>query len=384
MTSNRVRIGIDPGYDGVKAVVENGTHFWCPSDVLSETIQPLPEKLDSQDAKDNIMYIEGTGNRFAVGIMARDMKAGMHSVDHDDLHIENSSRFKSPNFKRLCLTAIYCSIQKAKQEDKKFQFTEDTTIEIYVAIPDGYVKDVAMDVMKIFMGQHEFSIATGDSLQQVVLNISKVSVGSQAVLSIIGYAGDDEGYIVKLDDDDFPLLGLDLGYGTAGMVSIGKGLYVTKTESNKEYAMMSANVRTAKTVEQLSGISCTHQIVESAAAAAREGSMREAEWKYRQDGEYKILNILDEQKKEISRTIDGLYKHIEDNYDPTFIRSILVNGGSGTCFYPALLEKITSSKLLPAEQVHLGECEYKNIKYSSLYVVAVGALKTLIGEGETE
>lgn len=371
------KISLDAGYDGIKVILENGITYKTPAEVVSERYHALPERLMSDDSTKNYVIMYGTDNeRFAIGELAADIKRGLHgATDLDDLYIENASRYSNPNFKRLCLASIYCAIKKSDEITGKPFLSDNATIKLSVAVPNDYLKEVSDAVNQLFAGSHEFAIKIGDSEPEMVnLNISKVSRGSQTILSVIGYAGDDNGNIVGYNSDDFPLLSLDLGYGTAGIAYIDKGLLVKETESNKEFTMMRVNQRTAKGIQELTHISCTHRNIEM---AVRSGASQDAIWKYEKGSEYTTINILEAQEIEVGHMTDELYEYIKKEYPITFIQNVLISGGTGTRFYPALCEKFTGNKLLAKENVHLAECKYAGKEYEPIYAVAVGGLKML-------
>lgn len=371
-----IGVGLDAGYDGIKIVLENGYKFWSPSEILSERLHPFPASLQTKEQRNGVIMYGDDNERFAIGELASEIKQGYHSAtDMDDLHIENETRFLNPNFKRLCLACIYQALEASGET-----VDEDLKIELCIAVPHDYQKLVSRELRATFSGRQMVSIQYGNNeVQEAALLFTKVAVGSQVIFEFIGYAGDDEGYITELKDESYPVLLLDLGYGTSGKAVIEKGLFVSKAVSDKTYTMMKANEAAAAYISELSGMTCTHQMIEQ---AARSGSTRDAEFKYEKGSEYVSVNMLEVQQKKINEVVEGLYLTTKKEFDLPYIRNIIISGGSGMRFYQELVKKYTDTKLLEPENVIIANCLYKANDYDPLYAVAVGCIKQLVGARE--
>ena len=377
--SKCIKVSLDVGYDGVKIAIEDGNKVMVhryPSELLSSRTKELPEvQLGNAGAEDIIYKAAESSERYAVGALAVRGKAGrIGQIDFtDDLRKVGPERFQSMQFRILALTSIAAMLVQNGIED-------NIDIDLLVAVPHKYLNHVANDVCKNLSGHHALDMQVGEVKKTVTYNVVNVQTASQAILALVSYAYDSDGNICNLEENDYPVLISDCGYGTCGLVVVENGMLIddTMSESNEEYTMMRVNMNTAAAINDYIGkqgyYSC--QDIEERMSSRRDID-RIARYRSDRTGNYEELDIVSYFKEQLNAVVDSEYNHIQKCFRPERIRKVLVAGGCGKAFYPVLQSKMTASHMFTENQVVLNIPEYKGVEYNIVYGVAIGGLKLL-------
>jgi len=368
-------IGIDPGFDSYK-VIANGKSFKFPASVLETDERNFSEYI----VRDDFMLLKTEkGITYRIGQYAREK---MH-IDKD-IDLEKNffgfERFGTPEFKVGIETAIALAIENAGLYDEH----KDLDIYLIIAVPH-VVKAMAndSDVLGLFLEPFNFSLILGKNEEKkynFLIDQSRIKTVSQTIALMLGEVSSNEGRINESNADiitNGPTLMLDGGYYTVGMVQVSAGGSIDekKAFSNTDYAMRNVNMKVCKEIEDrrpdIRHTSIEHLI-------EKQNGILKYMSKEGKAGTINLNQIRDEKIKETcSEFIDFLnqtYNYLQDfNY-------ILVSGGTGTLFYPYILEYYTGSGLFDRDHVILAKARYKDDSYSDEFAIVAGAYKGLLGK----
>lgn len=374
--TNELFLAIDPGFDSFK-VVANGRTFKFPSNVI-ETDE---RKMADYNLRDDFMlYKDSYGATYRVGQYARELvyqnkDIKERSREQEEFYTEQ--RFTSGDFQVSLRSAIALAL---KSEGLPSHY--DGTIYVIVALPHSCRTRYTAAVIGAAAGKHSFTMRLGqDAEQDYQFNIDdkNVMTVSQTIASILGETSDDHG---KINRDKFfylsngPTLVLDGGYYTMGIVEVSKGGSVddTKTESDIRHAMRNVNSQVAREVRKVRS-DIEHYQVEYLI------SQNEGQIRYMQDGKAQIIDLNKIRAQKVRNVCTDFCRYLDEKYNNLLdVRYVLVTGGTGSVFYPYILEHLEQSGVLDKDHVLLASGELCGISNPIEFSIVVGAYKGLMGK----
>lgn len=381
-----INVSVDPGYNGTKVFVA-GRAYRYDSVVISDKNQTLRNNGGlSKKKMDSRIAVLQDGTKYIVGEYAIEMKAASDSIENDtsvddSLEIYGTTRFSNSNFTVLVNAAVVTSIIRAKEEGAlKITDLDDISVNLIMALPHAYVERATDELIEKFRTPFSFDIEIGASeARSVKLTYNHFVTISQALLTLCGFAADDDGVIKESFDESFyPTLLVDCGYGTIGICYITAGGYVSeKSESNTRLAMKAVNTATSEKLREM-GFSKSDNDVELMVTGQKKSVIHKTN-KVDDKWVTEETNVA-ELHSEILRSVVGeLVDRLFKEYDLDTKQSILVSGGTGTQYFPELQKKICESGILEEERVILTEATYGGKTYPSIFTVAIGGMKFLNG-----
>ena len=400
----RLAIVVDPGYDSTKVII-NGIMFNVQNSVVNIT-----GKVDTMIGarKEGFLlshYIDGSD--YLVGKEARKLMLQKEVREEqlqkrevmDSYLIFTTQDFEINLFSTIALALVrysdYCKkkdvkpaleiqagdseeiIKKNKAELDKFELV------VGVTLPNDAVSGSWSSVKQKLTGTHTCNIETHTGYYGLTFTIKPgYSMPlSQATAALLGAACDDEGY----EDEKsvilskLPVLVIDAGYKTVGLVKLTTIKMVDQAESNTEFAMGNVHKRVA---ERVRNEYHRNDIYDFNISAILEDRNSEGEIVYlTEDGNTETVNVKQLVKEETEKVCDELIEYINEKYENLVdIRQILITGGTGAIYYDRIMKYIKEHRKHLADNVILTDYEFLGKKINPIFAIAVGMYKVLLNQ----
>ncbi|MBQ7066891.1 MAG: ParM/StbA family protein [Lachnospiraceae bacterium] len=389
MTAQRCKdktlaIGIDPGFDSTKVVV-NGTTFLIDKDVVESTGGMLGKKKDN--------YYKCTyedGKEYYIGSYARSAKTEKEKLEEyarKESFINDYSYFETFDFEISTIAAIGIALTEYEKDCKKMGLSpaistekslNDWKIYLGVALPHGVYEKYTGLMKQKFAKLHSFLIENSEKEYSIKFDIKpeNVIVYSQAQCALIGAFSDENGipdynsvYFKKL-----PLLLIDGGYKTMGIFKFTRINTTTGGESNTEYAMSNAVERAVERLNQMGAKQVTRFNLE-VYINEYDGMVNTV----KEDGSVEQVDAKQILNEEIEKTVDGFVDYLNEKYDNMIdIMQILLTGGTGACYYEYFKKKLEEKKSHLKGNIRLTEYEFYGKPINPVFGVAVGMYKIVM------
>lgn len=397
-------IAVDPGFDSTKIVI-NGIMFNVPNCIVD-----ISGKMDSLlwARKSGFLlshYIDG--NDYLVGREARKLLLQQDTREKQlrkrDM-MDSYLMFTTQDFEINLFTTIGLALVKYSEYSKKKDIkpvldiqpgdSEDIinknraelkrfSLIIGVSLPNDAVASAWPSVKQKLIGDHQYSIETEDGYYGLSFTVKPgyVTILPQATTALLGAACDDEGY----EDENsailskLPVLVIDGGYKTIGLVKLTTTRMTDQAESNTDFAMGNVHKRVA---ERIRNEYKRNDIYDFNIPSILEDQSNDGEIVYvNEDGNTESLNVRDMVWEEVEKVCDELIEYINKKYENLVdIRQILVTGGTGAAYYDHILEYVKGHRKHLEKNVILTDYEFLGMSIKPIYAIAVGMYKVLLNQ----
>lgn len=371
----KLLIGVDPGFDSIKVVMEN-TFFKMPFNA----VQVDADKIIQHRATDSlIVYKNLRGKTYLIGDYARQFIYEFKNREEMLKEMESFytiERFTKPEFKVVVQTAIHLAIQKHMDETNEYDLGE-YEIVVNVALPHRHVGDYRGVILDALAGEHQFDLKLGNGeYEKVSYSIKKKNIGtiSQTLSALIAVTTDDD----CMESDEFedilngPSLVVDGGFYTVGLVDINEGVVLSNesTDSNTKYAMKNVYEK----IEQ----SLKDKRAEIKSFNIEYLLKKNKEIKYRdKDGGVTTLDLEDLKKDKIKEQVGEFIEFLNKKYNDLFdIKYLIVTGGTGASYYESLKSYYVGSGILAEDRVVLTKGTLSEREWDTEFAISVGAYKS--------
>lgn len=381
-------IAVDPGFDSVKVVTNNGVMFKVPKEVADVTNKKF---LDAKDDNYIMMhYMEG--KEHLVGLSAakylnnvvNDAKMGEEAKAEIN---DTFASFETADMQIRIMTGIAMALIKLAKTDKTvitLKKNEDGSynvnagradIAIGVALPHDIVDDKWSYIQKYLNERQIFDIETNEGLFHIEFEAKTTAKASQVVVALLGAISGEEGIINMndslLSNDSLPALVIDGGMKTLGKFLFSKAKSIEDGESNQKYAMINVHEKVAKVIrEEYNRPEFTARRVKR---VVEEGEMIPY---LKEDGSSDKIDVKAMVAKELEVTCREMVDEFYEKYNKLLdIKSVLITGGTGAAYFECL------KKILNKERdwvkVVLTDYSFYGKSISPEYGIAVGMFKAL-------
>lgn len=397
-------IAVDPGFDSTKIVI-NGIMFNVPNCVVNIT-----GKADTMISgrKEGFLlshYIDGS--EYLVGREARKLMLQQSARENrlkkqevmDSYLMFTTQDFEINLFTSISLALVrysdYCKkkeikpaldIQPGDSEEimhKNQVELNKFTLVIGVTLPNDAVGEAWPSVKQKLDGFHKCNIETDTGFYGLSFTVKPghSMVLAQATAALLGAACDDEGY----EDENatilskLPVLVIDGGYKTVGLVKLTTIGMTDQAESNTELAMGNVHKRVA---ERIRNEYKRNDIYDFNIPSILEDPSNNGEIIYIDEkGDTEILDVKKLVAEEIAKLCDELIEYINKKYENLVdIRQILVTGGTGAAYYEYILKYVREHRKHLANNIILTDYDFLGKKIFPIYAIAVGMYKVLLNQ----
>lgn len=404
--ANILLVTVDAGFNGEKCFV-NRVPTFVESDCLIDNDNLIVNSFGMTDVPDDLFVLHNkTGSPIIFGKCARiektDNKHVISNISQNGEDIESYSRFKHDIFKYQLILSVARSLISYEKYDDSINLSDkdsmkNVVILVTVTLPHAIAKqsDYAEKIDDILVGEHELDIQLGTEKRMIYFNIkNKPLIISQAEAATIHASSNDAGEVYNKELlSRTPMLVIDAGYGTVGLIQFGTGMKYTEKdcESTPEYAMKAINSRIYEKVRSEVMKNIHFDDTSSAEAAFNTlGISRynieaiiasgDTERRYKKkDGTWSVINVLDYKKDIVKDIVRELLQYIENNYFTANLKQILLAGGTALAYLKdgEFISQAYDILGLNEEQIIIPPAVFGNSseEISFVYAVAAGAHK---------
>lgn len=406
MSKKTLNLCIDFGNESYKIIV-NGVRFKVPYQITGFDARML-DSYDKSAGKEGYIkhhlltpipgeFQEYLVGKFAQGKIARDESILINKDSSDDMNKmkdenkkrEDNGRYTNHIFK-VGFEAVfgYAVVEYIKKHPEyRVEELAEYEINILGTYPHALVSEIGRDSALKIMGEHHYKLQVSDQEYEFNYTVNKVYYDSQAMCEFYSMVYNDEGDIDRYDIlEMLPLLLLDGGYGTLGIVSFQKygAIFKDDAESNTDYAMRAIHSAVADVFTRQYDRPQTHRTIAELIKSGEETIKVNKELQVI-DGKEEYVNkiqhvnikkIYEEKKDEF---VKGLIEYLKKKF-PNFLdyKGVFIGGGTGKEYYE-LFKGYTSEIFLP-EEVILTAREFYGQEGNPVFAIAEGGFKILLNK----
>ncbi len=401
-------IAVDPGFDSTKIVI-NGIMFSVPNCAVNITGK-VNSILGARKSGFLLShYIDG--NEYLVGREARKLMlqqdARESRLKKKDV-MDSYLMFTTQDFEINLFTIIGLALVKYSEYSKKKDIKPALDLQpgdsddiinknrselkrfsmiIGITLPTDSVQEAWPSVKQKLLGAHKCDIETDSGFYGLSFTVEPghVLVLPQATAALLGAACDDEGY----EDDNsailskLPVLVIDGGYKTIGLVKLTTIKMTDQAESNTDFAMGNVHKRVAERIRNEYG---RKDIYDFSIPSILEDQTGNSEIVYvNEEGNTDSINVMQLVREEAKKLCDELIDYINTKYENLVdIRQILVTGGTGAAYYEHILEYVKGHRKHLETNIILTDYDFLGKKINPIYAIVVGMYKVLLNQISTE
>lgn len=388
----RILVAIDTGFDGCKMRV-NGLKMNIP--FVIQDITETEQNYNLRRIDDSFVRCTIGEHTYIIGEVARTyLLSSAQRAGRADIMEEwyTMARFKTSLFETALSAFIAYGLHQyseytIKQNKDIFLLEESDKWDIMVgvALPHTYVDTYMSDIHLYIAGTkeepkvHELEISVG-SKEPIHCNfrVSRTFFNSQLICVLLNELLNDDGEDIeegKVIYDYLPALVIDAGYKTLGNCEFGIAENIIMGDSNTEYAMMNINNIVAEQVrnEADDNSICQGYMVD-------ELVKRKDKVNYLKENKACSIDVGKIKKTVFKETTGKLIDYLLKKYNNLLEeKMIIVAGGTGSQYYPAILEFCKEKRSYLADNVILaGDQEAYGCKCEAIYAVVTGLYKDMV------
>lgn len=382
----RLIIGLDPGFDGGKIVINKMT-LSIPFAVEDITNELSKYPLSNRNAE-NFIRLEKDGSTYLVGDFARLslLEADHQKSSKDSLDtFYTISRFSSKLFEVGLNTMLGYALYKYEEYTRKndveevFNISEidEWDIHVGVALPHEFMDDLWAKHVKDYLAKPQnYNLLVGTKTIKFNYQLKEENCvyNSQAICALIDLITDDEGNNIDSEKDIqhyLPALIIDGGYKTLGKFKLSRDGRMDKDESNTDFAMNNINEAVAAEIRKKNANIYGYMIEEK--YNANEEIYYEDE-----DGTVKSFDVRAMRDAETVKTANRLMEYLMTEHNRLLdIKLILVAGGTGAAYYNTIKEFCDKRDNLKGK-VKLANNGFDGKECEPVYAIVIGLYKAMV------
>lgn len=375
---NKIIAILDPGFSGCKIVI-NGQTYNIPF-----AFQDITDKEDGfKHSESSSLFVRSLiGDRtYLFGDLALAYMRNPKNMKNKNAETEafySMDRFGTDIFNSAAITMMAYALLLYTEDEKNGVTLEDLkTIPVIMGatLPQQNYEEYLPTVSEKFKKTHDINILRGSSTENVTFTVKRFYGNGQALSALNKELANDDGsenvnspYYSKV-----PLLIIDAGYKTVGIVEMDESYQVTYSESNTSMAMKNINDAVA---DQLRAFDPDINGYEIDALYEKKKSVRYYD---EQDHVTKEISVVEPRDKELANMANKLMTYLEDKFARfRRIEGILVAGGTGKEFHPHIKEYISTRYAHLAETTLLADSPFQGEECDPVFAVAVGMYKYVV------
>lgn len=404
MSNKTLNVCIDFGNESYKVII-NGMRVTVPYQITGFDARML-DMYDNTSGKEGYIKhhllnsIPGEFQEYLVGNFAQvkivrdesifinmDESSELNKMNDENKRREDNGRYTNHVF-LVGFEAVfgYAVVQYIKENPTySVQDLGEYDINILAAYPHSLVAEIGRDSALKIKGEHQYQLQVNDKIYDFKYNVKKVFFDSQAMCEFYSMVYDDKGVIDREDIlNSLPLLLLDGGYGTLGIVSFQRSgaIFKDDAESNTEYAMRSIHSAVAEVFTKKYNRPQTHRTI---AELIKTGEKTIKVNEEKQDGKdewikkIQHINIKDIYENKLDKSVKNLIEYLKKKF-PNFLdyKGVYIGGGTGKEYFE-LFQKYTQDVFEPDEVV-LTAREFCGQEGNPIFAISEGGYKLLLNK----
>lgn len=406
MRKKTLNVTIDFGNESYKVII-NGKRVTVPYQITGFDVRML-DMYDKTAGKEGFIkhhliesipgeFQEYLVGKFAQGKIARDESILINKDSSDDMNKMQDENKKREDYGRYTnhmfvvgFEAVfgYAVIEYIKvNPDYAVEELGEYEINILAAYPHSLVAEIGKDSALKIMGEHYYQLQVNDKTYDFKYNVQKVFYDSQAMCEFYSMVYNDDGAIDRYDIlEKLPLLLLDGGYGTLGIVSFQKNgaIFKDDAESNTEFAMRAIYSAVAEVFTKQYDRPQTHRTIAELIKSGEKTIKVNKELQVN-DGKEEYVNKIQHididtiYKEKLDESLKGLIEYLKKKF-PNFLdyKGVFIGGGTGKEYFE-LFKKYTSDIFEP-EEVILTARDFYGQAGNPVFAIAEGGYKLLLNK----
>lgn len=353
-------ISIDPGFDQFKIIINDAAYS-----STGKTVEYNDNYFLSSIPRTDLIMTDFSDTDITKNFLIGDcvetiltnntnVREEYEKYGNDEIDTSIEKRFASEEFKialkgNLAL-AIYTYFNDKNLDISKLS---DYTIITGIALPHSMFCEIGKNpnsnakklsdiIIYSLTYSNNYNLKIGGESINIKLDIpvDNISFNSQAVCLLFEYGSPDG---VSLNSElKFPIVLIDGGYKTIGIICMVEGFSVEFEESNTDFAMYNINKMTANKINEIVKeplYFVEHYQIDNII------KKNESVGYLNSEGKYEDVNPYEIKQEVLSNTCSNLVNYLLDNLQQLVkTKTIIAGGGTGTAYYKMLEKFITKER----------------------------------------
>lgn len=400
--SKTLILGVDPGYDAYKIVINGefsvtiGSLALHPGAASSMGLNLIDDATTSLMLEDE----EGGRKRYVMGEIVQAILAEDGITEENQKIVEESKktaeRFGTEAFKASFIMAILTALSRYARTKNRVGFTEnDVTLKnwnVYmnVALPNDYMKAAREKIEKVLSEPVNGSVTVGGYKYELkdfeYGKFRYIRYSSQVLDAYFSVLYTQHGSFKKKESlfelkDDLPVLICDFGRKTFAAAIINEKIQaaygrIIEGEDPNQFAMLSYEERTAYLINRDYGDRLRNPLLAANVGMYCDGNKQLYANKESGRGT-ELVNVQLYRDQVIRESQSKMIEYIDKRFSMDSVRSIFVCGGTGQILTPYLQASYNRKDFPQIKYVEMIEGYVNNHSVGSVFAVACGAYEDM-------